>query len=75
MSSEVAPIVKLIGKSQKGKNRVFEQGEEWHLVTVVDKVLFTTEPGPWMLLTSVKSHDKGIRWVHASNDKDFEVIR
>ena len=57
------------GKSQKGKNRIREHGETWRIVERQEKVKFSSETGPWLLLESLDG--KCLRWMHETNDKDF----
>lgn len=64
---------KLTGKSLKGKNRVRENGETWELVEKRQKVLFSTEDGPWLLLSSIANPSHS-RWVHEHHDTDFVVL-
>jgi len=69
-------VFKLTGKTLKGKNRVREFGSEWNLIDTKDKVSFTQEPGPWLLLKPAKDkqgRNDGSRWVHATHDQDFLV--
>lgn len=61
----------LTGKTQKGRNRVRENGREWTVKKTANRVLFDTRTGPWLLLSAVHSNDG--RWVHATDDKDFLV--
>lgn len=65
----------LKGLTQKGKNRIRELGNEWEIVRETDSVGFSSEKGPWLLITPVTSynvdHD---RWIHGKQDKDFEIL-
>lgn len=63
----------LKGKSQKGKNRVHELGEEWTLIRTVPTVLFDSSPGPWAMIVPISDPDKG-RWINLNNDKDFVIV-
>lgn len=65
-------LTKLTGKSLKGKNRVRERGEIWEVLRVTDKVLFSAEPGPWLLLQSTDAK-KSLQWVHSTADQDFDL--
>lgn len=65
-------ILRLKGKTQKGKNRVRELGNEWELVERRDSVLFSQEKGPWLLVVPVSNPEKP-RWIHENNDVDFEI--
>lgn len=66
-------LIKVRGKSQKGKNRVRERGEVWQLVRTAADVLFSSEHGPWLLLESLDG--KSMRWMRATGDKDFEQVQ
>jgi hypothetical protein len=68
ISMEDVDTVSLIGKSQRGKNRVREHGALWAVLKVRDKVSFSDKPGPWMLLSSNDNH---LLWLNACNDDDF----
>lgn len=68
---EINSTILLKGLSQKGKNRIRENGEEWTVLAIRLTVKFTSEPGPWILVESLKTGH--VRWVHVSNDKDFKV--
>jgi hypothetical protein len=69
--------VKLVGKTQHGKNRVREQGEQWRVVGESDVVHFrTSSPGPYLLLESESEegpHGPWSRWVSIQRDRDFMI--
>lgn len=65
----------LKGKSLKGKNRIREHGEFWFIEFTADKVQFDPRPGPWALvIPKGPAHREHSRWIHLTDDKDFEVI-
>lgn len=69
---------RLKGKSLKGKNRVKEHGEIWELISRRDRVLFSSEAGPWLLVTPISVEPilepkRADRWVKEKDDPDFEV--
>ena len=68
--------IRLKGKSQKGKNRVRENGETWMVFAETDKVLFNPQPGLWLFVSPEgKDQDnKASRWIHGVSDIDFEVV-
>lgn len=69
-------MVRLIGKTQKGNNRVRERGDVWEVLKIEDDVLFSDQHGPWLFLHPVSDPDKGSnhnRWVHQHDDKDFII--
>jgi len=59
--------VELIGKTQKGRNRVREKGRFAMVADVSPEVFFSTKHGPWLF---IRPHE---RWVNQNNDDDFEV--
>lgn len=65
-------IVKLIGKTRYGKNKVHEQGSE-HRVIKMLKTKIKGEEAFWVCLESIKNNNHG-RWVKISNDLDFEIV-
>ena len=62
----------LTGKTQKGKNRVRENGKEWVVKKTVNRVLFDSRQGPWFMVVPVNAPGNG-RWVHLTDDKDFSL--
>lgn len=68
--------IRLKGKTQKGKNRVREHGDEWVVLAVTDTVLFQpSKKGPWLFLSPLGKNqdDKASRWVKLEDDHDFEI--
>ena len=67
--------IKLTGKTQKGKNRVREHGQFWTVLRECDRVIFSTDPGPWGFIAPEGKDraDKGSRWVNLRADKDFII--
>ena len=69
--------VKLTGLSQRGKNRVREQGDRWTVLAETDHILFApNDSGPWLFVAPLGKgqDDKASRWVRAAGDKDFTVV-
>ena len=64
----------LKGITQKGKNRVREQGTEWVIEKMQDKVVFSQELGPWWLIRPITGFETASRWIRNTVDKDFEVV-
>ena len=60
----VGNLVKVEGKSQKGKNRVHEYGVVW----IVKKQWVND-----LLIESVGSDKVGLRWVYGIDDPDFKL--
>jgi len=78
-------IVTLIPSTKRAKQIVKQHGERWEVVEVRDKVLFSTEVGPWMLVTPITEprihtsvrdtrEDTASRWIHALFDTNFKVV-
>lgn len=70
--------IQLVGISQKGKNRIREQGPMWMVFAECETVLFSPgEIGPWLFISPVgKLHsDKASRWVRVTGDIDFSIIQ
>jgi hypothetical protein len=68
--------VRLTGVSQKGKNRVRENGSVWQVLAETDVILFAPDKtGPWLFVAppGKTMHDKSSRWVHLREDPDFRV--
>jgi hypothetical protein len=68
--------VKLIGKTNKGKNRINEAGRptKWTVVEERQSIVFSDKPGPWLhVFPYTQQGAKDSRWVHISDDVDFEV--
>ena len=62
-------VIRLTGKTAKGKMVVKRDGSLWVLKKSVTTVLWTADAGPWMLL----ENEAGLRWLHTETDPDFEV--
>ena len=63
-------ILRLRGISAKGKARIREQGTDWVVLAESDNIACSALSGPWLLIKSTL----GMRWIQASNDKDFEIV-
>lgn len=68
--------ITLVGLTKKGKQRIKEHGAHWRVVKKLDKVNFSTEPGPWILVTPSNRSDDcdASRWIHQLSDKDFKLM-
>lgn len=69
--------IQLRGISQKGKNRIREQGHEWTVLAETEFVLFSpNKKGPWLFVCPVgkDQNDKSSRWIKATDDADFIII-
>ena len=68
--------LKLTGKTQKGKNRIREQGDRWIVLAETDKVLFAPYvAGPWIFISpeGKDQTDNAARWIRAVDDLDFDM--
>jgi hypothetical protein len=77
-------IVTMLPKTKRGKQLVKQHGERWEVLQVLDKVLFSSAAGPWMLVTPITEarihesvrdtrEDTASRWIHAFFDDNFTV--
>jgi hypothetical protein len=62
-------FVTLTPKTLKGQEVVAQHGPLWHVRQDADRVQFTQQLGPWILVES--PHD--LRWIHRRDDADFLV--
>lgn len=70
----------LIGKTQKGKNRIREAKRDWEILRIRETVLFSQETGPWALIIPLdtalsKRQDHFSRWVNLRSDIDFDIFK
>jgi len=65
MSLKIGDLVKVLGRSQLGKNRIAEHGAVWKVVKIWKNDI---------LLNSTDGEDYG-RWVKGDDDSDFELLR
>lgn len=66
-------VLTLKGKTLKGKNRIREQGSKWMVIFIRDSVLFSSLSGPWLMVASMDAPKIQNRWIHSTNDVDFEI--
>ena len=70
-------IIKLKGKTSKGKNRIREHGELWNQITL-DEIGLVSSRNPHLIdrsIQPIRSHLTGEwRWFDFHIDKDFEII-
>lgn len=62
--------VRLIPKTKKAKERVKQYGDTGIVFEVRNRIQFSQEEGPWLLVLAA---DPRGRWVHETNDKNFDV--
>lgn len=73
----IGKIINLRGKSQKGKNRVHENGDVWEVVAIADSIACGKRSGPWLLLQAMEPTTKDFpdqRWIQQTDDLDFEIM-
>ena len=69
--------IKLKGITQKGKNRIRENGDIWVILAETQTVLFApNESGPWLFISppNCDQTHKSARWIRSHSDKDFELV-
>jgi hypothetical protein len=69
--------IKLVGKTNKAKNRLREAGTQyWRIQETAQEVAFSQRQGPWHFIRPDSSIDKRdhSRWVSESDDPDFSII-
>ena len=59
----------------RGKNKINEAGKPTHWIVLEerDMVGFSDRQGPWLLVQPDNNTKDQSRWVHLTDDKDFEV--
>jgi len=67
--------MKLIGISKKGKERIKRDGDEWVVLRVEDRVLFSSDPGPWLFVIPPNGDERASRWIHKTRDPNFEIVQ
>ena len=65
-------IIQLEGKTKKGKERIKRDGPFWKIIRASNKIFFSSENGPWLLVQSEENLNVS-RWVKQNNDFDFIV--
>lgn len=71
---KIGDVIKLAWRKNYGKARIKQFGELWRVRDIKDKILCKgDELGPWVLVESTSSI-WDLRWIHQTNDKDFEII-
>ena len=70
--------IRLRGITQKGKNRIRENGETWVVVAKANTIVFAPNDfGPWLFISPVgMAHTSSLaRWIRNQDDPDFEVMQ
>lgn len=70
------PVISLAGISNKGKQRIKQNGATWRVIFRRDTVQFSQMRGPWLMVVPDHHGDtsEASRWVHALLDADFKVM-
>ena len=66
--------MKLAAKSKKGKERLKRDGDEWIVIRTADTVLFSPKKGPWLFIIPPNMDQHASRWIHATDDENFQII-
>ncbi len=62
----------LRGKTQKGKNRIRELGDEWFIIR--ESGFVGCAEGAWLLQPASTTDEEKSRWILKKNDPDFEIL-
>lgn len=74
--SLLGKTIQLKGLSQKGKNRIRENSNQWTVLAETDRVLFAPNGvGPWLFIAPVgkDQNHKSSRWIKVAGDLDFLI--
>lgn len=78
-------IISLLPISKRGKQLVKQHGERWEVIKKQNKVLFSTDTGPWLYIQPLSEEravannardarlESASRWVHEHRDSNFKV--
>lgn len=69
---DIGDTISLTWKNKRKKQRILEHGVEWIVKDIRQVIGFTSKPGPWILIQSVKTGD--LRWVHEIDDDNFVIM-
>jgi hypothetical protein len=65
--------IMLKGLTQKGKNRVRENGAEWRIIVDANSVA-CLKGVPGFLIEPVTGNQNAIRWIAKQHDEHFEIV-
>ena len=71
---KVGDLIKLVGISRHGKNRIKEHGSTWLVELVKDGRLGLCSLRDTFTCKGIPAMPEG-RWVRLSSDENFEIIR
>lgn len=78
-------VVSLLPLDKHAKQAIKQHGERWEVVKRQSRVLFTDDPGPWLLVQPLSEErapandarsarlETASRWVHEFFDNSFKV--
>ena len=67
--------MKLAGKTKRGRERVKRDGADgWTIQRTEDRVAFSSDRGPWLLVIPACLTESKSRWIHETNDFNFEIV-
>ena len=79
-------IVTLVSQTKRGKQIIKQHGDRWEVVRREVSVIFTSAPGPWLLLLPLTEErapaedvraarmESASRWVHEFSSEHFKVM-
>ena len=70
MNIRTGDKVKLQPISEEAKDKVNQQGVNWIVEAITERMLFDEKMGVWLGLRA----ESEFRWVHLTNDEHFKVI-
>lgn len=67
--------MKLEGISKKGRERIKRDGADgWTIQRTEDRIAFSTDRGPWLLVIPACLTESKSRWIHESRDPNFKIV-
>jgi hypothetical protein len=67
--------MKLAGKTKRGRERVKRDGADgWTIQRTEDRVAFSSDRGPWLLVIPACLTESKSRWIHETHDFNFEIV-
>lgn len=69
--------MKLVGKTNKGKQRIKSFGNSWEIIRKSQTVIFSGKSGEWWLIKPEGFSDDCTesRWMHSTDDNDFIICK
>jgi hypothetical protein len=67
--------MKLAGITKRGRERIKRDGADgWTIQRTEDRVAFSSDRGPWLLVIPACLNEARSRWIHESRDPNFEIV-